>query len=83
MASRDSYDVVVVGAGMAGLCCAATLVNRGMNTLLIAETPEVAWNIRAVDVEGNKGYVQHPMWSVAWGGGSWYRVAREIGRAHV
>lgn len=79
MSTQDNYDVVVVGAGMAGLCCAATLVNRGLNTLLVAETPEVAWNIRAVDVEGNKGYVQHPMWSVAWGGGSWYRVAREIG----
>jgi predicted NAD/FAD-dependent oxidoreductase len=75
----QDYDVVVVGAGIAGLCCAATLVNRGLNTLLVAETPEVAWNVRAVDVQGNKGYVQHPMWSVAWGGGSWYRVAREIG----
>jgi phytoene dehydrogenase-like protein len=54
-------------------------VSQGAKTLLVAETPEVAWNLRAIDVEGNRGYVQHPMWSVAWGGGWWYGVAREIG----
>jgi phytoene dehydrogenase-like protein len=80
--AEDDYDVIVVGAGIAGLCCAATLVAGGVRTLLVAETPEVAWNLRAVDVAGNKGYVQHPMWSVAWGGGWWYGAAREIG-AHV
>jgi len=79
MTSEQRFDVVVLGAGMAGLACAGTLVNRGLRPLLIAETAEVGWNLRAIDVDGNRGYVQHPMWSVAWGGGWWYRLARELG----
>ena len=51
-------EVVVVGAGIAGLACAGTLVLEGHDTLLIAETPEVGWNLRPVEVEGNRGYVQ-------------------------
>ena len=79
-------EVVVVGAGIAGLACAGTLVLEGHDTLLIAETPEVGWNLRPVEVEGNRGYVQHPVWQISAGGGWWYNLAREIGadvRFHV
>ena len=72
-------EVVIVGAGIAGLGCAGTLVLEGHDTLLIAETPEVGWNLRPVEVEGNRGYVQHPVWQISAGGGWWYNLAREIG----
>jgi phytoene dehydrogenase-like protein len=75
---KDHFDVAVVGAGMAGICCAAELIRNGADVVLIAETPEVAWNIRTKDVEGNIGWMQHPVWNGAWGGGWWYELARDL-----
>lgn len=74
----DTYDVVVVGAGVAGLCCAATLVEQGVSVALVAETPEVAWNLRPQDVGDCRAVVQFPVWQVAWGGGYWYPLARRL-----
>src|SRR2546423_12905475 len=72
------FDVIVVGAGMAGLACAGELVLRGAKPLLVCETEEVASTFRPCMVGKNHGLLQHPVWSVAWGGGYWYPLAREL-----
>jgi phytoene dehydrogenase-like protein len=74
----NDFDVVVVGAGAAGLCCTGTLVEKGLRVALVAETPEVGWNLRPKMVEGNRGFVQHPIWQLGWGGGWWYPLARSL-----
>lgn len=74
----EEFDVVIVGAGMAGLCCAAEIARNGGRVALIAETPEVAWNVRTKEVAGNVGWMQHPVWNAAWGGGYWYPLVREL-----
>jgi phytoene dehydrogenase-like protein len=68
--------VLAVGAGFGGVCCAAEAVRKGASVALVAETPEVAWNIRTRTVAGNVGWMQHPSWGAAWwGGGWWYQLA--------
>ncbi|MGH9034989.1 MAG: FAD-dependent oxidoreductase [Acidimicrobiia bacterium] len=73
-----SFDIVVVGAGAAGVCCAGELVLQGLRPLLISETPDVGWALRSVIVDGNRGFVQHPIWQIGWGGGWWYGLARRL-----
>jgi phytoene dehydrogenase-like protein len=78
MASNEA-DVVVVGAGIAGLVCAAELLREGLTPILICETPEVGWAIRAVKMGENgrnRGFVQHPLHSPGLNGGAWYSAAR-------
>ena len=41
-----AYDVVVVGAGAAGMMCAATAGQRGRRVLLLDHYPEVGEKIR-------------------------------------
>lgn len=77
--SKSEVDVVVVGAGTAGLCCAATLLSEGLTTTLVCETPEVGWALRSVTLgRGSKGFVQHPVYQPGLGGGSWYTAARSL-----
>ncbi len=78
MSESSEFDAIVIGAGVAGLCCAATLVMKGLRPLLVCETKEVAYTLRSEWVDGNRGLMQHPAWQVAWGGGWWYGVAREM-----
>jgi phytoene dehydrogenase-like protein len=75
----DELDVVVVGAGAAGLCCAAAALEAGLSTKLICETPEVGWSLRPVIIGNSRGFVQHPIWQPNLGGGSWYNAARFTG----
>jgi glycine/D-amino acid oxidase-like deaminating enzyme len=74
----NDADVVVVGAGIAGLCCAATLLEQGLQPILICETPEVGWSLRAVQVGRSRGFVQHPIWQPGLGGGSWFSAAKYL-----
>ncbi|MFQ6016030.1 MAG: phytoene desaturase family protein [Anaerolineae bacterium] len=37
--SKDSYDVIVVGAGLAGLTCGALLAKDGMSVLVVDQRP--------------------------------------------
>ena len=34
---RDSYDVIVVGAGLGGMTAASLLANRGLSVLMIEQ----------------------------------------------
>lgn len=77
MGSTD-FDVIVVGAGSAGVACAATLVQTGARVALISEMPEVGWNLRPVKVGDHHGIVQHPMWQLGFNGGWWYPLARAL-----
>jgi glycine/D-amino acid oxidase-like deaminating enzyme len=76
--TEKPYDVIVVGAGMAGLCCAGELVLRGKRPLLICETSEVAQNFHTTWVDGNRGLMQHPCAQIAWGGGWWLNLVRAL-----
>lgn len=37
MILRDSYDVIVVGAGLGGMTAASLLANRGLSVLMIEQ----------------------------------------------
>jgi phytoene dehydrogenase-like protein len=62
--ARNHYDVIVVGAGVAGLSCAAELVLAGKRPLLISETEEVAATVRSTPVGDCSAIVQQ-MW-IGW-----------------
>jgi phytoene dehydrogenase-like protein len=74
----DEFDVIVIGGGVAGLCCAGELVLQGARTLLIPETKEVGFAIRPRMVDGNRGIMQVPTYMVGWGGGWWPNLARRL-----
>lgn len=62
--SSQRYDVIVVGAGVAGLSCAAELVLQGKRPLLVSETAEVAATVRSTPV-GNCNPIVQQMW-IGW-----------------
>lgn len=71
-------DVIIIGGGMAGLCCAGELVLQGAEPLLISEAKEVGAALRSQMVEGNRGVVQLPTWQVGWGGGWWPSLVKRL-----
>ena len=75
---EQRFDVIVVGAGMAGVACAGELVNLGLRPLLICETEEVASTLRPPTLEGCSGFTQMPCWQHGWGGGWWFQLARAL-----
>ena len=75
---NDEFDVIVIGAGAAGLCCAAELVLRGVKPLLISETREVGWTLRSRWVGNNRGVCQHPVFTPEAGDASWYSLVRRL-----
>jgi digeranylgeranylglycerophospholipid reductase len=44
--SRDDFDVVIVGAGFAGLACARSVALRGMRALIIERSSDAGRVIR-------------------------------------
>src|SRR3954447_13257456 len=76
---RDEQpDVIVIGAGLAGLCCAGELLLEGLRPLLICEQAEVGAALRPEIVEGNRGSIQVPTWQIGWGGGWWPMLAKRL-----
>ncbi|MEO1496370.1 MAG: NAD(P)/FAD-dependent oxidoreductase [Planctomycetota bacterium] len=49
---RDVYDAVVVGAGLAGLCCARRLVAEGKRVCVLEASDAVGGRVRTDEVEG-------------------------------
>src|SRR5438132_4811767 len=45
-----AYDVVVVGAGLAGLHCAHQLAQRGLNILLVDQKPALDYSIHTTGI---------------------------------
>lgn len=50
--SADDADVVVVGAGLAGLACARTLERAGLSVVVLEAAPEVGGRVRTELVDG-------------------------------
>jgi digeranylgeranylglycerophospholipid reductase len=60
--SVDAYaDVVVVGAGPAGSCCARELALRGFNTLLLEEHETVASKVLCTGIIGINAFEEFPL----------------------
>jgi phytoene dehydrogenase-like protein len=49
------YDVIVVGAGPGGTCCAALLANKGLNVLLLDKNARVGGKQMDTEVKGTHG----------------------------
>ena len=47
-----THDVLIVGAGLAGLCCARRLQNQGVRSLLLEAADGVGGRIRTDLVDG-------------------------------
>ena len=75
---EQGFDVIVVGAGMAGVACAGELINLGLRPLLICETKEVASTLRPPTIGNRSGFTQMPCWQHGWGGGWWFQLARAL-----
>lgn len=82
---QDGHDVIVVGGGFAGICCAAELVLRGAKPLLICESKEVGYLYRSKMIGKNRGMMQMPFRYVGWSdlhpdkvGGWWYHLVRQL-----
>lgn len=76
----EQFDVIVVGAGSAGVCSAAELTLQGAKTLLVAESKEVGYQFRPVFLGGGaaRAIVQSPSRNL-WGeGGYWLNLARKL-----
>ena len=48
------YDVIVVGAGPGGTCCAAWLARKGLRVLLLDKNDRVGGKAMRVSVKGFK-----------------------------
>ena len=49
------YDVIIVGAGPGGTCCAALLAQKGLNVLLLDKNAKVGGKQMDLDVKGTHG----------------------------
>jgi FAD dependent oxidoreductase len=60
--SVDAYaDVVVVGGGRAGACCARELALRGFKTLLLEEHEIVALKVLCTGIIGINAFEEFPL----------------------
>ena len=72
-----SYDVIVVGAGPGGVCCAALLAKRGLKVLVLDKNERVGGKTMRVSVKG----FQCEMWPTGGlpvRGGSWLEAFRAL-----
>ena len=75
------FDQIIIGSGMAGVCCAGELVLQGQHPLLVCEAKEVGamYVVKSLGEGGkNRFYLQYPLWALGWGGGWWFPLARRL-----
>jgi len=72
------YDVIVVGAGPGGTCCAAWLARKGLRVLLLDKNDRVGGKAMRVSVKGFKCEMW-PMGGVPTEGGAWLDAFRALG----
>ncbi|MBA3036028.1 MAG: NAD(P)/FAD-dependent oxidoreductase [Desulfobacterium sp.] len=61
---QEKYDVVILGSGIGGLCCAALLANKGYKTLVAEKMPMIGGRCSTLAYKGFKiptGVVAVPM----------------------
>jgi len=75
---EESFDAIVIGAGLGGLCCAGELAVQGLRPLLISETKEVGAALASPIIGGHIGVKQAPTHQVGWDGGWWATLARRL-----
>jgi glycine/D-amino acid oxidase-like deaminating enzyme len=71
-------DVIVIGAGAAGICCAAELVLQGLHPLLIAESKEVGYQFRPMVMKHGRIPLQYLTRNLYGEGGWWYALAKRL-----
>ena len=49
---NKTYDTIIIGAGLAGLCCARTLTAAGQACLVLEATPEVGGRVKTDELDG-------------------------------
>ncbi len=47
-----TYDTIIIGAGLAGLCCARTLTAAGQTCLVLEATPEIGGRVKTDELDG-------------------------------
>jgi phytoene desaturase len=76
VSTDDQFDVVVIGAGVGGLCAAAKLAHGGRRVLVVEREPRVGGRASTEDIDGFK----LPTGAVALElGGPMERLARSVG----
>ena len=51
--SSSSFDVVVIGGGLAGLACARALKAGGLEVVVLEARDRVGGRVQSVDVDGD------------------------------
>lgn len=75
---RRDYDVIVVGAGPGGTCCAALLAKRGLRVLLVDKNERVGGKAMTVSARGFRSE-RWPMGGVLAQSGAWLEAFRALG----
>jgi glycine/D-amino acid oxidase-like deaminating enzyme len=78
MTKTDTPDVIVVGAGAAGVCCAAELVLSGLRPLLISEAADVGFQFRPMPMKQARPLRQALGRSLYGDGGWWYSLVKRL-----
>lgn len=75
---EKKYDVIVVGAGPGGVCCAALLAKRGLKVLVLEKNDRVGGKAMSVSVKGFRCEMW-PMGGLPTTGGAWLEAFRALG----
>ncbi|MAG34035.1 MAG: hypothetical protein CL908_24410 [Deltaproteobacteria bacterium] len=76
---KESYDAIIVGAGIGGVVCGAYLAAGGLDTLVIEKAERAGGRMKLDKTSpGFTGFEHWVTFGQGWGGGAWYNAAREL-----